>query len=192
MLPLLAMSTVALLEASVIVVLLLRGDRSTQPVALAPVATTSNQSSPSPASQANPATTPTAPHGKVGERVASGGFGITVEKILREPQTYKDQVTIGPDQRYIALRLRIDNDTGHNAQLFPSQFVLKDDQGFTYDPLGIHGTMPALEWRALANRETVRGYVDFLCPKTAAGLVLTYGDTSQVKEGQPIQIDLGQ
>jgi hypothetical protein len=188
MLPLFAISGVALLEAVVIVVLLLRGDRPTESIpTVAPspaVAATANAPSPL------PATAPSAPHGKVGERVESGGLAITAEKVLNEPQTYKDQVTSGPDQRYLALLLRIDNETGGNAQLFPSQFVLKDDQGFTYDQLGLHGTMPALEWRTLANRETIRGHVDFLVPKTVKRLTLVYGDTSQVKDGQPIQIDI--
>jgi hypothetical protein len=185
MLPLFAISSVALLEAVVIVLLLTsRSSQRVSAVTLTPALAT--PSAPSESS----ATAPAAPRGKVGERVESGGFGITVEKVVNEPQTYKDQVTIGPDQRYLALLLRIENNTGANAQLFPSQFVLKDDQGFTYDQLGIHGTMPALEWRTLANRETVRGHADFLVPKTAKHLTLIYGDTSQVKDGQPIQIDV--
>jgi hypothetical protein len=185
MLPLFAISSVALLEAVVIVLLLTsRSSQRVSAVTLTPALAT--PTAPSESS----ATAPAAPRGTVGERVESGGFGITVEKVVNEPQTYKDQVTIGPDQRYLALLLRIENNTGANAQLFPSQFVLKDDQGFTYDQLGIHGTMPALEWRTLANRETVRGHADFLVPKTAKHLTLIYGDTSQVKDGQPIQIDV--
>ena len=185
MLPLFAISSVALLEAVVIVLLLT--SRSSERVSA--VTLTPALAMPSAPSESS-ATAPAAPRGKVGERVESGGFGITVEKVVNEPQTYKDQVTIGPDQRYLALLLRIENNTGANAQLFPSQFVLKDDQGFTYDQLGIHGTMPALEWRTLANRETVRGHADFLVPKTAKHLTLIYGHTSQVKDGQPIQIDV--
>jgi hypothetical protein len=185
MLPLFAISSVALIEAVVIVVLL--ANRSPQPVpavTLAPAPSTPN------APSAPPATAPAAPRGKNGERVESGGLAITAEKVLNEPQTYKDQVSIGAGERYIALLVRVDNETGGNAQLFPSQFVLKDDQGFTYDQLGVHGTMPTLEWRTLANRETVRGYVDFVLPKSAKGLTLVYGDTSQSKGGQPIQIEV--
>jgi len=188
MLPLFAISSVALIEAVVIVVLLFRGDRPIQSiptVAMSPaLAATADAPSPS------PTTAPSAPHWKIGERVESGGLAITAEKVLNEPQTYKDQVTISPAERYVALLVRIDNETGGNAQLFPSQFALKEDQGFTYDQLGVHGTMPALEWRTLGNRETVRGYVDFVVPKSAKGLTLVYGDTSQSKGGQPIQIDI--
>jgi hypothetical protein len=201
--PLIAVSAVAALEAVLLTVLLLR-DR---PPATA--ATSASSAPPVPAiteegaSPAAPQTAPTpapeaqkqeaaAARGKVGERVESAGFAITVEKLVAEPQTYKDQVTIGPDQRYLALLVRVDNNTGGNAQLFPSQFTLKDDQGFPYQQLGIHGTMPALEWRTLANRETVRGYADFVVPKSARGLMLLYSDTSYAKGAQPIHIGLDQ
>ena len=197
-LPLIAVCAVAVLEAILLGVLLLRREQPAGPVtAQAPAA--SNRSSAAPAV---PATTPTTanvpaesgapPRGKVGERVESVGFGITVEKLLAEPQTYKDQVTVGPQQRYLAMLLRIDNNTGGNAQLFPSQFTLKDDQGFAYEQLGIHGTMPVLEWRTMANRETVRGHVDFVVPQSAKGLTLVYADVSYGDGAQPIQISLGQ
>ena len=189
MVPLIAVSFVAVVEAIVLVMLLTRDDRG-------PAAVTVSSPPPLPATvaagMAKVAAAAAAPRGKVGERVESGGFGITIEKTLTEPQTYKDQVTIGSDQRYLALLVRVDNNTGGNAQLFPSQFTLKDDQGFNYDQLGIHGTMPVLECRTLANRETVRGHVDFVVPKSAKGLTLVYSDTSQADKAQPIQIDLGQ
>jgi hypothetical protein len=85
----------------------------------------------------------------------------------------------------------VENDSGGNAGLFPSTFRLQDDQGFEYQQLGIHGTMPVLEWRTMGNREQVRGHVDFLIPKSAKGLTLIYADTS--REGaQPIHVQLDQ
>jgi len=48
--------------------------------------------------------------------------------------------------------------------------------------------MPTLEWRTLANRETVRGYVDFVVPKSAKELSLIYTGTSS----RPIRIELGE
>jgi len=83
----------------------------------------------------------------------------------------------------------VDNNTGGNATLFPSQFVLRDAAGYQYDRLSLHGTMPALEWQTLGNREHVRGYVDFVVPDSAKGLTLVYGDTSGPKT-QPIRIEL--
>ena len=200
-LPLIAVSAVAVLEAVLLCVLLLRREQPAGAVTVqAPAAV--NGSSAAPAAPAAPAAAPATanvpaksaapPRGKVGERVESVGFGITVEKVLTEPQTYKDQVSVGPEQRYLAMLLRIDNNTGGNAQLFPSQFTLKDDQGFAYEQLGIHGTMPVLEWRTMANRETVRGHADFVVPKSAKGLTLIYSDVSHGNGAQPIEISLGQ
>jgi hypothetical protein len=195
-LPLLLVSAVAVVEAILLGVLLLH--RPVQPVVIAtPPTVNAGSATTAPPTATPPARTTAAaaaaaaaPHGRVGQRVESGGFGITVEKQINEPQTYKDQVTIGANERYLALLVLVENNTGGNAQLFPSQFILKDDQGFTYDQLGIHGTMPVLEWQTLGNRQSVRGHVDFVVPKSAKGLTLVYGDTS--REGsQPVQIDLG-
>jgi hypothetical protein len=128
--------------------------------------------------------------GKVGRRVESVGFGMTVEKVLHEPGTYKDMVRVGPDERYLALLIAVDNNTGGNAQLFPSQFRLQDAAGFGYDPLGVKGTMPALEWTTLGNRQTVRGHVDFVVPKSAQSLELVYAGVPG--GGPPIQVELGE
>jgi hypothetical protein len=128
--------------------------------------------------------------GKVGHRVESAGLGMTVEKLLHEPGTYKDQVRVGPDERYLAMLLAVDNNTGGNAQLYPSQFRLQDAAGFGYDPLNLKGTMPALQWTTLGNRQTVRGYVDFVVPKSAKALELVYAG---VPDGGPqIQVELGE
>ena len=200
--PLIAVSAIAVLEGILLGVLLQR-DRTPATVAMSasppPVPAVAKEDASPAAPESAPAPAPEAQkqeagaaRGKVGERVESAGLAITVEKLLAEPQTYKDQVTIGADQRYLAQLVRVDNNTGGNARLFPSQFTLKDEQGFPYQQLNIHGTRPALEWRTLANRETVRGYADFVVPKSAKGLTLLYSDTSYAKGAQPIHVDLGQ
>jgi hypothetical protein len=126
----------------------------------------------------------------VGGRVASGGFGITVEKVLHEPLTYKDMTKIGPDEHYVALLVAADNDTGGNAQLFPAQFTLRDAAGFGHDPLNIRLSMPTLQWQTLGNRETVRGYIDFIVPRSAKGLTLIYAGVPH--DGAPICVELGE
>jgi hypothetical protein len=114
----------------------------------------------------------------------AAGFAITLEKIVTEP-TYKEFRTISKDQRYIALLLAIENNTGANDTLYPSQFSLKDPQGFNYDPLNLHLMPQSLEWRSMGNRETLRGYTDFIVPASAKNLTLVYP-----RDPQPIQIDL--
>lgn len=128
--------------------------------------------------------------GRKGQRVASGGFGVTVEKLLQEPLTYKEMTKVGPDERYVALLVAADNDSGSNAQLFPSQFRLQDAGGYGYDPLNLRLSMPSLERRTLGNRETVRGYVDFIVPKSAKGLTLVYAGVPH--DAPPIYVELGE
>ena len=128
--------------------------------------------------------------GKVGERVASAGFGIKVEKLSHEPGQ-KDWVSIGPQERYLALLIAADNNTGGNATIYPSEFRLQDDQGYGYAQLNLHATMPTLEWRTMGNRETVRGYIDFLIPKTAKGLTLVYAPAG-FGDARPIHVELGE
>ena len=188
-LPLVLVSTLALVELAIIAVLLFRGEGPT-PVSVVTFPPITASTSSSPVSTTATATAAGPPHGKIGQRVESAGLGITVEKLLHEPLTYKEQVTVRSHQRYLALLVLVENNTGGNAQVFPSQFGLKDEKGFTYDQLGVHGTMPVLEWRTLGNRENVRGYVDFVVPTSAKGLSLVYSDVSR-DGAQPIRVDLG-
>lgn len=203
--PLIVVAAIALIEAVVVAVLLVRDSPQAAapnvPAGVASDAAAGVSGAPSASARTPEGATDPAQDtagkeeepavGKVGERVDSSGFGITVEKVLHEPATYKGMVSVNADQRYLALLVLVENDTGGNAGLFPSTFVLKDDQEYTYDQLGIHGTMPVLEWRTLANREKVRGHIDFVIPKSARGLVLTYWDTSR-PGAVPIQIELGE
>ena len=190
-LPVVILAVVAAAEAVAVAVLLgvvLRRGEVVVPSAPAPIVARPEDAA---AAAAPPSNAAAVSRGKVGQRqFDSAGLGITVEKILHEPATYKDMVRVGPDERYIAMLVLADNNTGRNAQLFPSQFRLQDKQGFGYDPLGIKGTMPALEWRTLGNRETVRGYIDFVVPKDAAGLTLIYSGVPS--GGAPIQVVLGE
>jgi hypothetical protein len=211
-LPLVIVSVVAAAEAVGLVLLigaLVRRDEPPAPrtpapaVAMAPAPPPIASTAPAPAPEeplppvpkepsapTKPAPAAAAARGKVGRRVDSAGFGMTVEKIMHEPATYKDQVRVGPDERYLALLVAVDNNTGGNAQLYPSQFRLQDAMGFGYDPLNVKGTMPALEWTTLANRQTVRGHVDFVVPKSAKSLELVYSGVPH--DGAPIQIELGE
>jgi hypothetical protein len=205
-LPLVAVSLVAVIEAIVLAVVLSRGGTPPAATGSAPTAAAA-PSSPADAAASSPAAAATtdsaaaAPgskpaadadgvsRGKRGERVDSGGFGITVEEITDQPTPeLKGMARVGPDERYMALLIAADNKTGGNADVYPVQFRIEDERGFGYDPLNLKVKMPALEWRTLGNRETVRGYVDFVLPKSAKGLHLIYTGT----KSRPIRIDLGE
>jgi hypothetical protein len=199
LMPLVGVSILALVEAVVLAAVLSRGPAggrvadagsgvtaqaatgaTTQPAAAAPANVTPTASPADAAANAGAAT------GKRGQRVDSGGFGVTVEEISDEP-TLKGMARVGPEERYLALLIAADNKTGGNADVYPSQFRLQDARGFAYDPLNLKVKMPTLEWRTLANRETVRGYVDFVVPRSAKGLSLIYTGTGS----RPIRIELG-
>ncbi len=129
-------------------------------------------------------------YGKKGERVESAGFGITVEQINHEP-AYKSLADWGTDYRYLALLIVVENNTGGNAELLPATFRLQDDQGYPYKQLGLKLTEPKLGITVLGNREKVRGYLDFVVPKTAKGLKLVYWGVP-TRSSQPIHVDLGE
>jgi hypothetical protein len=192
-LPLMAVSLVAAAEGVALVVVLTRRPPpvAARPVERLPPAGETPAVAPAPTPKPAPTPAPPSARGKAGQRVESAGFGITVEKILHEPATFKEMARIGPDERYLALLVAADNNSGGNAQLFPSQFRLQDAQGYGYDPLNLKLTMPALEWRTLGNRETVRGHVDFVVPKSAKGLTLVYTGLPR-DDAPPIHVELGE
>ena len=145
-----------------------------------------------PVKVAPPATAPSTPsegvaRGRKGQRVESAGFGITVEELTDQP-TYPNLLTLGPDERYLALLVVVDNNTGGNVGLYPAQFVLHDNKGFEYDR-GLPVKQPTLEWRTMGNRESIRGYIDFVVPKSAKGLTLIYSDVPAAGS-KPIHIEL--
>jgi hypothetical protein len=190
LIPLVAVCAVALAEAAALVVLVRRdppGHTTATAATANPPQGATVDGGPADAPVAAPAVPP---RGKAGARVASGGFGITVEKILHEPLTFKELTKVGPNERYVALLIAADNNSGGNAQLFPSQFHLQDAGGYAYDPLNIRLSMPTLEWRTLGNRETVRGHIDFIVPKSAKGLTLVYAGVPH--NGPPIYLELGE
>jgi hypothetical protein len=126
------------------------------------------------------------PRGRRGERIESGGFAITVEKINYKPASDPlDQV--GPERRYLALLILVENNTGGNVSFYDTSFRMQDGQSFEYQPLAMKLTGPALGWRNLGNRETMRGWVDFVVPKSSKGLTLVYTHLAQ-----PIRVDLSE
>ena len=198
-LPLIIVSVVAVLEAVAVAFLLaavLSRQPSAPPAAQAgAVAQPAPAPAPAPAPSSTAGQTPANPtpktatsanpsRGKRGQKVESAGFAITVEKIVHEP-TYKEFANIAKDKRYLALLLAVENNTGRNDTIYPSQFSLKDDQGYPYGRLNLPLMSQALEWRSMGNRETVRGYVDFTVPASAKNLTLVYP-----RDPQPIHIDL--
>ena len=193
LLPLVIVSNIAVIEAIVVVVLISAGGSrdpapaaptSAEPAGAAAAAAAAQPTRVSP-SNGSPTTTITlVARGTVGRKVRSAGFAMTVEKIVREP-TNKELANIPNDKRYLALLVAVENNTGGNDTIYPSQFVLKDAQGFQYGRLDLPLIAQALEWRSMGNRETVRGYVDFTVPANAKGLTLIYP-----RDPQPIHIDL--
>ena len=201
-LPLVVVSIVAVVEAIALVVVLTREPKPAPVVQVtaappAPAAGAGPPTAPAPALApvARPTADPSTPaegvaRGKRGEPVDSDGFAVTVEELTDEP-TYKDMARVGPDERYLALLLLVENKTGGNAGLFPAQFRLQDEKGFEYQRLTLPVKQPLLEWRTMGNRESVRGYVDFVVPKSAKGLKLVYPDPG-ARGAKPIHVDLGE
>ena len=211
-LPLLIVSLVAAVELVGLIVMAVALTRRPEPLVAAPAgqgAAVAQTPPAPPAPPATPAADKAPPHqqptntsapkgggekgfvvGKKGQRVESAGFAITVEEIRHEPY-YKNLADPTEDQKYLALLIAVENNTGGNAMLFDAMFHLQDDKGYTYDKLGMALTTPKLEWRTMGNRDTVRGYLDFIVPKSAKGLTLVYSHLPR-GDSQPIHVELGE
>lgn len=201
LLALAVVSCVAVAEAAVIVVLLAgRGPSPAAPAAgggTAAIAGGGSAERASPGAEARSAGQVTGPvktaaaapglvRGKRGQRVDSGGFAITVEKINDKPVS--DPLSqVGPEQRYLALLVLVENHTGSNVSFYDTSFRMQDSQSFEFKPLAMKLTGPALGWRNLGNRETMRGWVDFIVPRSSKGLELIYTHLAQ-----PIHVELGE
>lgn len=216
MVPLVAVSTICVVEAVVIAFLLGRdspaGQVSQGGAAVAPwspgqtVASSSPAPSPPPAQGPPPAFANNPPggdgnppaagaavvRGKVGQRVASAGLAITVVGVTNEPR-YKEVTAPPASQKFVGVEVLIENigDQGH--QYFSTSFKIKDPQDRTYASGGLGVGEPPLDWGTIVQGEKVRGHIAFVVPKDATGLTLAYMPPGGGPAGyRPIHIELGQ
>jgi hypothetical protein len=198
LLPLVAVSALALVEAVMVGVLWVR-DRP-PPVAVgaqaAPAdtrrdAATSGAPAAAASSPGTAAGAGTA-NGKVGERVESAGLAVTAIGISNQPTgPGKGLVSITPDERYLDIDVVIENSTGRPFKYWPLEFRLKDDGNYDYSQNALRVNPAALQSGTLVQGEKVRGHLEFTVPKTAKGLRLIY-PTADLPGYKPIHIELGQ
>jgi hypothetical protein len=197
-----AVLLLALVEGLVIVFLLIGGQRGTGPAdTSAGVTQTQPQDqsqSQSPDQVQNQNSTPgdsggsDLPRGRVGERVESAGIAITVVQVVNEPDPEVASILdLRDDQKYLAMEVILENNSGDSIFYTSATFKLRDKDDFEYSQVPLSYRFPELDFGTLANREKVRGYVDYVLPKDTAGLRLIY-QNGGVAGYQTIYIDLGQ
>jgi hypothetical protein len=199
---LVAVSLLALVEAVVIVVLLTGEQRGTGPVDTS-IETAQNQNQNQSQSQnqnqsqsqnngPGNAGGSDLPQGRVGERVESAGIAVTVAQVLNEPDPEVASILdLRDDQKYLAMEVILENNSGDSIFYTSATFKLRDKDNFEYSQVPLGYRFPELDFGTLANREKVRGYVDFVVPKDTTGLRLIY-QNGAVAGYQTIYIDLGQ
>ena len=194
LLPLVAVSALALCEAVVIGILWVRSHPP--PVAGAvQSAKPGEPAGPAPADAppaVPPAAGPGAVSGKVGERVESAGLAMTVMGVSNQPTgPGKDFISVTPDQKFLDIDLVIENNTGRALQYWPVNFRLKDAENYTHQPNTLRSNPAALEWGTLVQGEKVRGHLEFTVPRKSTRLHLVY-PAADLPGYKAIQIDLGQ
>jgi hypothetical protein len=182
---LIVVSLIALLEGLVIVFLLAAGITrpvATQTEAPTPAAqvvqgasSTSTPESAGPTSEAPPPSGTGGPvRGKVGERIESAGFVVTVLSVHDEPDPdLANILDLNEDQRYIATEVLLENETPDGFFYGGSQFRLKDNEDFEYVAT-LDYRQPGIGLGTIVPGERVRGFLSFIVPKEASGLNLTY------------------
>jgi hypothetical protein len=182
---LIVVSAIALLEAVVIVLLLVTSllrpavTQTTVPTAVAQA----TQGAPATATLAAGSSVPdtldvpagTGPlRGKIGERVESGGYVLTVLGVYDEPDAeLRNILDVNEDQRYIAAEILLENRTDESFFYGGSQFRLKDRDDFEYV-----GTLdyrqPGIGLGTIVPGERIRGFLSYIVPRDAAGISLIY------------------
>jgi hypothetical protein len=151
-----------------------------------------------PAPAASPAPAPAPPasrgpaiaRGKVGQRVESAGFAITVVAASNKPRF--DIFAPRPDEKFVDCDVLLENAGTKGFDYFSNQFKIQDDQSrvFTGGALGVGD--PQLGYGTIVQGNKVRGHVAFIVPKDAKGLTLTYPIDDAPGNARAIHVDLGQ
>ena len=152
----------------------------------APARSPAPSGAPAPAPAPAPPRAPAIARGKVGQRVESAGFAITVVAASNKPRF--DIFAPRPDEKFVDCDVLLENAAAKGFDYFSNQFKIQDDQSrvFTGGALGVGD--PQLGYGTIVQGNKVRGHVAFIVPKDAKGLALTY----PVEDARAIHIDLGQ
>lgn len=197
--PLVIVSLLALAEAAIIIMLLVSSSMQSATRTTTPVANLQQNGGATPTVAVQGGVQPEVtqepgtdlPRGKVGERVDSAGFAITVVDVYHEPDPGLEGILdLREDQQYLAIDVVLENETGSSFFFGSASFRLKDSDGFEYSE-SLDYREPALNFGTLTHGERVRGFLSFVLPSDVQGLSLIY-QNSGIPNYQTIYIDLGQ
>jgi hypothetical protein len=112
--------------------------------------------------------------GKIGEKVVSGGIGLTVLAITTPASISNGVFTPDAANKYVDIEVVIENIEGSDEYPYnPLYFKLKDSNGYEYST-AFGSVEPSLKSGTLPKGDLVRGHVTFEVAKDAVGLVVSY------------------
>lgn len=193
LLPLVVVSTLCVVQAIVIALLLGREGAAARPASAAPAAP-ATPAEPAAAGAPAPgpaATGPAVARGRLGERVESAGLAVTVLAVTNEPR-FKEVTAPPASQKFVGVEVLMGNESGAGHGYFSTAFKIKDGKDRAYAAGGLGVGDPPLEWGTIVTGEKVRGHLAFVVPKDATGLTLVYLPNNAPPNYRPIHIDLGQ
>jgi hypothetical protein len=123
--------------------------------------------------QAIPTATPLFATGRIGDRLTSGNYILTVNG-AEKSQSYNSFSNPKPGNEYLAVDVTIESASNRDVSTSASYVTLQDSAGFRYEYslLGKEPGLPSENPVPLGSK--VRGWITFEVPKTATGLVLSF------------------
>jgi hypothetical protein len=126
----------------------------------------------------------------VGQRVVSGGVGLTVNTVTKRAEL-GEFMRADPGKTYLVADVTIENVGRDTSPYNPLYFKVKDAEGYEVGS-GLSMDDRALRSGEMAAGEQARGTVAFLVPEGARGFVLSYQPLVLFGGYQIIRVDLGQ
>ena len=159
-----------------------------------PIPTPTDTPIPSPTNTPTPVPPPTATkpietHGRVGERVESGGWALTVHSVAREPT--EDTSALPPKPMVlVSVELTLENTTGEYSEHTWLSYSLVDNKGQGVSPGALSTSQPFLLIRSLGAGQILTGSMGFTVNPDSMGLTLVYQPFVGQRSFTPIRISL--
>jgi hypothetical protein len=112
--------------------------------------------------------------GRVGERMESAGFVLTVLEVYDDPDPdLKVLLDLNGDERYLAAEIVLENRRSDGFFYGGSEFRLKDKDDYEYVAT-LDYRQPGIGQGTLGPGERVRGFLSYIVPLEAQGLNLIF------------------
>ncbi|MGL5831014.1 MAG: DUF4352 domain-containing protein [Candidatus Altimarinota bacterium] len=94
------------------------------------------------------------------------GVSLTI-KSVKDFSTFNEYFKPEDGNKYVAIDVFIENNSGQTISINPLNFSLKDSESYEYEQEFVSGAEPRLNLGDLENMKTLRGFLVYEVPKTA-------------------------